>query len=135
MELSSRCGWGLCDPWHGGPSGEFDPLGVGLSVPYCELSAGKSKCKVAHLVGRRTTDSCIPLVHLLSTRHDYLNMSSKTRFVAEGRFRRTKISSYSNTGIELLDPITAANVTSTGTLGVSGPLSPTMKRLPPDVSK
>ena len=43
--LSSRCGWGLCDPWYRDPQGEFDPalggpgtaplLGrpVGLSCP------------------------------------------------------------------------------------------------------
>ena len=26
MVPSSRCGWGLCDPWHGAPYGEFEPL-------------------------------------------------------------------------------------------------------------
>ena len=62
-------------------------------------------------------------------------MFSRTRFVAEGRFRRTKISSHRNTGMELFDSITPANLTSAGTLGVSGPLILNMKRLPPDVSK
>ena len=42
MELSSRCGWGLCDSWHRGPHGEFKPLHVGQSVLYCELFAGRS---------------------------------------------------------------------------------------------
>ena len=30
VEPSSRCGWGLCDPWHSGPPGEFEPLQLDL---------------------------------------------------------------------------------------------------------
>ena len=44
--------------------------------------------------------------------------------MAEGRFRRTNISSYSNTGIEELDSITFPKVTVAETLGVSGAAEP-----------
>ena len=43
MVPSSRCGWGLCEPCHSDPYGEFEPLLVGLHVPNCELFAGRSR--------------------------------------------------------------------------------------------